>query len=743
MKKSVVNFLRALFFFLICSFLAGCGTTSKSVSGSNDDPVMMAYVYTLLDKPSNASGELEKSLQENPHEKAVHLSCIYSYLKAENYDKAYEVIQRYMDNNEPSYEFYHLSGIIFFKNGMYDRALPDFNRAIDLVKNLTDPSITEKDVSELQIQVDNYEKDIETNASYNIRNYDTNLLARDYKEAQEQLDNAKKIHTLNAACIDMLNRRAYIHIQNGDYEYAEKDYELAHSIDPYNINTYLGKAFLERKKGNPEAAFSLYSKALEYAEDDPKLYGYRAGFNLETNDYQKAYDDFSEALRKNPDDKSNILGQAKALYGLEKYQEAINVVSEFVQYKYEIKTEQLVQSYHLRAAAYLYLKQYRLAVADYTKILGFQSQDREARFRRGALYNYLRSPAAIADFEYIIQTEPDNSDVFCELAIAYMHKSNFERAMNLFKKAIRINPLCYRSYGNLGYLYYRLKSVESTWVLSCLDKSIEINPEYIPAYFYKSLYFRDKENYGAALEQLDKILEIRENIYKAYFYKAIIYEFLKDRDNAIGEYKKAVSNAPPEPDSAVEFAKERIKILSADVALKDIKPQPALQPDDLSKKEDETKEQIAFQVVLSQRFYPADLADAGSGVQVNYQEITNEYGEKEYKYDPEGKSEDKQLDSQEHINDFRQDIVNLVTGDKIQGAVINAADSGNNEQDILILDIPKRNLKLFINELKTQGEAQTLSGPFVDNIDNIEADSSDNDTLRIQITLDISRDVSN
>ena len=153
--------------------------------------------------------------------------------------------------------------------------------------------------------------------------------------------------------------------------------------------------------------------------------------------------------------------------------------------------------------------------------------------------------------------------------------------------------------------------------------------------------------------------------------------------------------------------------------------------------ENKKKEPVELQIVVSQRFYPAQFADAGSSVNVSYQPVINEYGEKEYKYDPTGTAQAEQLEAVQHIKEFKEDIVKLITSDKVEGVIID-----DQSKDILIVDIPKRNLKWFADILKTHGKAQMISGPFVESIDNMElVDSNKNDLIRIQITLDISKDI--
>ena len=155
--------------------------------------------------------------------------------------------------------------------------------------------------------------------------------------------------------------------------------------------------------------------------------------------------------------------------------------------------------------------------------------------------------------------------------------------------------------------------------------------------------------------------------------------------------------------------------------------------------EDKIKEPVELQVVVSERFYPAQLADAGSGVNVSYQKVINEYGETEYKVDPTGTAQAVHLKAEEHINEFRKEIIELVNSDKVEGMIIDTQS-----KDVLVVDIPKRNYKWFISILEDHGKAQMMLGPFVESIDDMDnLDANNNDLVRMRITLDISKDVQN
>ncbi len=162
----------------------------------------------------------------------------------------------------------------------------------------------------------------------------------------------------------------------------------------------------------------------------------------------------------------------------------------------------------------------------------------------------------------------------------------------------------------------------------------------------------------------------------------------------------------------------------------------------LDLEKDGLKTPVELQVVISQRFYPADFADAGSSVKINYTPVTNEYGETVFAYDPNEEVIAEQLDAADHIDTFRQQMIDLVTSSKVKGIVVNRLSVLNGSDDILIVDIPQKNLAWFMSVLKTHGDAKELLGPDSESDDMESLDTNEDGMVRMHITLDISQDIS-
>ena len=64
--------------------------------------------------------------------------------------------------------------------------------------------------------------------------------------------------------------------------------------------------------------------------------------------------------------------------------------------------------------------------------------------------NYKES---IDAFHSVLETEPDNADVYNNLAVAYSCVADFEHAENYFVKALELDPQLAQAYINLSDLY--------------------------------------------------------------------------------------------------------------------------------------------------------------------------------------------------------------------------------------------------------------------------------------------------
>ncbi|MEL6556446.1 MAG: tetratricopeptide repeat protein, partial [Cyanobacteria bacterium J06621_11] len=73
------------------------------------------------------------------------------------------------------------------------------------------------------------------------------------------------------------------------------------------------------------------------------------------------------------------------------------------------------------------------------------------------------------------------------------------------------------------------------------DKAIEINPDYVSAYFSRGIAWSKQEDYGRAIADYDKAIEIDNESAQAYDYRGRSWFGKGEYSMAIADFEKAIS----------------------------------------------------------------------------------------------------------------------------------------------------------------------------------------------------------
>ena len=56
------------------------------------------------------------------------------------------------------------------------------------------------------------------------------------------------------------------------------------------------------------------------------------------------------------------------------------------------------------------------------------------------------------------------------------------------------------------------------------NKTIELNPNYVDAYFQRGYCFYNLQKYQKAMQEMNKVLQLDENYYQAYYEKGFCFQ---------------------------------------------------------------------------------------------------------------------------------------------------------------------------------------------------------------------------
>ena len=121
-------------------------------------------------------------------------------------------------------------------------------------------------------------------------------------------------------------------------------------------------------------------------------------------------------------------------------------------------------------------------------------------------------------------------------------KGEYEKAIECYNEALKINPKDADAWYNKGVLYARLKKYEEA--IECYDKALKINPEYANAWNNKGVVYAELKEYKKAIECYDEALKINPEHANAWNNKGVVYAELKKYKEAIECYNEALKINP-------------------------------------------------------------------------------------------------------------------------------------------------------------------------------------------------------
>jgi tetratricopeptide (TPR) repeat protein len=122
----------------------------------------------------------------------------------------------------------------------------------------------------------------------------------------------------------------------------------------------------------------------------------------------------------------------------------------------------------------------------------------------------------IKELEELKQKYPDKSLIYEKLAWVYAKEKNFQKAIENYLIAVKINPNSYSAYNNLGNIMFLTGNKQQA--VEFYKKSIEIKPEQIDSRLNLGILYYYEGKLNLAAEQFNKVLELDPNNEKAIVY---------------------------------------------------------------------------------------------------------------------------------------------------------------------------------------------------------------------------------
>jgi len=171
---------------------------------------------------------------------------------------------------------------------------------------------------------------------------------------------------------------------------------------------------------------------------------------------------------------------------------------------------------------------------------------------RGGVYltnrNYDR---AIDDYNEAIRLNPKSAPIFNARGLAYLRKGRIDRAIEDFDEAIRLNPslvlalfnraLAYQEQAQWDFDAYLTVGVYEDRAIADYDEAIRLNPNNAIAFRNRGFLKSRMQRYDRAIQDFDESIRLDPNVAASFSGRAYALRFVGQYERAIADYRKALT----------------------------------------------------------------------------------------------------------------------------------------------------------------------------------------------------------
>ena len=288
-----------------------------------------------------------------------------------------------------------------------------------------------------------------------------------------------------------------------------------------------------------------------------RVYFNRGLIYLQRQEWAKAVEDFSEAIRCEPRNSHAYLDRGSALAELNDLDGALASLDSSISINPE-----LAQAYQIRAAIHQRKGNLDRARSDEFKAMQLApktlpSASVPPMFESTAataadFLNAARMAAtegrhdeAIDLCNQAIQSKPGTSylsSAFMMRGNAYAAKGDWDRALRDYDEAIKTEPANADAWVNRGNIYARKRQRDKS--MRDYNEALRLNPKLPQAYCNRALNYLDLGQADKALSDLNEAIRLNPKFAEAYSRRALVLLRLKRKDDALADAETAVTLRP-------------------------------------------------------------------------------------------------------------------------------------------------------------------------------------------------------
>ena len=136
----------------------------------------------------------------------------------------------------------------------------------------------------------------------------------------------------------------------------------------------------------------------------------------------------------------------------------------------------------------------------------------------------------------------DEEKKILDAADSCYKKRDYKKAIDLYKRVVKINPRSTYTWFLIGESYGKLEMFQEA--IPCLKKALEIDPKEIKALYLLGLSYGYLEKPEEAISYLKQVIELNPAYEFTWYYLGWLYDMQENLQEAISCFKKAIQINP-------------------------------------------------------------------------------------------------------------------------------------------------------------------------------------------------------
>ncbi|MDG1874313.1 MAG: tetratricopeptide repeat protein [Mariniblastus sp.] len=347
--------------------------------------------------------------------------------------------------------------------------------------------------------------------------------------------------------------RGWIYFRSGKYQKAERDFKHALSQEPAHPWASVGLARLRFDQGKFKGVRKLCGAAIQGdSACESEALEIRAQLNSREGNIASAQKDLDRLIELAGDNSKRLVECCRLRSNIGDHVKAIAGLTEVLTSNPEHHLASLI-----RGDCYREIKNYSLAIADYSRYLRFYPDDVKALVRRAnMLLATKRNDLAHADLDDALELDKTNFDSYLIRSRLHLQDKKLDQALTECQKAVRLDNQKPEVFGVLASIYQGLCDYSAAIEEFSRSAQLAIEDNDKATFLYRrGACYYEMEEFDKADEDFQQACKLRPNHAGSWIWRAATCSRIEKWHDAILGLQKAISIRPTAADQYQKLGK--------------------------------------------------------------------------------------------------------------------------------------------------------------------------------------------